>query len=109
VRPVFEGLCLVIAAVFLMTPGFFTDALGFFLLLPPIRAWLGYHWWEWSRRRGGVHVHMAGGGPRHGPHNQRGGPTVDGEAEEVDPDRPDRADDPRLPPVDRSRWGGRER
>jgi UPF0716 protein FxsA len=35
-----EGLGLVLAGAFLLTPGFFTDSVGFLLLLPPTRAWL---------------------------------------------------------------------
>ena len=38
--PVFElvsGVCLVLAGALLLTPGFVTDALGFALLLPPVR------------------------------------------------------------------------
>jgi len=35
-----EGMGLVVAGAFLLTPGFFTDAVGFLLLLPPTRAWL---------------------------------------------------------------------
>jgi len=35
-----EGLGLVLAGAFLLTPGFFTDSIGFLLLLPPTRAWL---------------------------------------------------------------------
>ena len=34
----FHGICLVFAAAFLITPGFFTDAVGFLLLLPPVRT-----------------------------------------------------------------------
>ncbi len=32
-----EGFALVIAGAFLLTPGFFTDAFGFLLLIPPTR------------------------------------------------------------------------
>lgn len=32
-----EGLCLLIAGALLLTPGFFTDAIGFILLTPPLR------------------------------------------------------------------------
>lgn len=32
-----EGVLLVVAGVFLLTPGFVTDALGFLLLVPPLR------------------------------------------------------------------------
>lgn len=37
-KPMLHGVCLVFAAAFLITPGFFTDAVGFLLLLPPVRA-----------------------------------------------------------------------
>ncbi len=36
-----DGALLVVAAPFLMTPGFVTDAVGFALLIPPVRRWLG--------------------------------------------------------------------
>jgi len=32
-----EGVLLVLAGIFLLTPGFFTDAVGFLLLVPPLR------------------------------------------------------------------------
>jgi UPF0716 protein FxsA len=35
-----EGMGLVVAGAFLLTPGFFTDAVGFLLLLPLTRGWL---------------------------------------------------------------------
>ena len=35
-----EGIGLIVAGAFLLTPGFFTDGVGFCLLVPPIRAWL---------------------------------------------------------------------
>ena len=37
-RALFDGLCLLAAALLLLTPGFFTDAIGIALLLPPVRA-----------------------------------------------------------------------
>ena len=36
-----DGALLIVAAPFLMTPGFVTDAIGFALLIPPVRRWLG--------------------------------------------------------------------
>ena len=36
----FEGILLLLAAVCLLIPGFFTDAIGFLLLVPPLRAYL---------------------------------------------------------------------
>ena len=35
-----EGIGLLLAGAFLLTPGFFTDTVGFLLLLPPTRSWL---------------------------------------------------------------------
>jgi UPF0716 protein FxsA len=39
-QEMFEGMGLVVAGAFLLTPGFFTDTVGFLLMLPPTRAWL---------------------------------------------------------------------
>ncbi len=36
--PMAQGAMILVAGVLLLTPGFFTDALGFILLLPPVRA-----------------------------------------------------------------------
>jgi UPF0716 protein FxsA len=33
----FDGVCLAIAGALMVTPGFFTDAIGFSLLIPPVR------------------------------------------------------------------------
>ena len=38
-----EGLCLLIAGALLLTPGFFTDAVGFVCLIPPLRRTLIRH------------------------------------------------------------------
>ena len=37
---VFDGLCLVVAGALLLTPGFFTDAFGLLLFVPPFRLFL---------------------------------------------------------------------
>jgi len=39
-REILEGMGLVVAGALLLTPGFFTDAVGFVLLFPPTRIWL---------------------------------------------------------------------
>lgn len=44
-----EGVLLLIAGALLLLPGFVTDALGFFLLIPPLRHRLVLYWLE-SRR-----------------------------------------------------------
>lgn len=51
--PLFEGLLLLVAGALLLTPGFFTDTLGFLLLIPPLRrglarALLQQGWWRMS-------------------------------------------------------------
>jgi len=37
---IFDGFCLVAAGALLITPGFVTDAVGFALLIPPVRSLL---------------------------------------------------------------------
>ncbi len=39
-REMLEGVVLVLAGAFLLTPGFLTDTVGFMLLFPPMRVWL---------------------------------------------------------------------
>jgi len=39
-KELFDGLCLVAAGATLITPGFITDAIGFALLIPPLRDFL---------------------------------------------------------------------
>jgi len=39
-REMLEGMGLVVAGALLLTPGFFTDTVGFLLLFPPTRIWL---------------------------------------------------------------------
>lgn len=70
-KELFDGACLLIGGLLLLTPGFFTDAVGFLLLMPPIRDLL-------RQRLGGrmtrVHLHRGGFGPRPGgPGPQRPG------------------------------------
>ena len=39
-----DGALILIAGLFLLLPGFLTDALGFLLLIPPVRRWLIHHY-----------------------------------------------------------------
>jgi UPF0716 protein FxsA len=48
-REVFDGVLVIFGGAFLITPGFLTDILGVFLLLPPTRALVR----RWLIRRGG--------------------------------------------------------
>ncbi len=88
-----DGFFLVAAGIFFVLPGFFSDILGFALLLPPVRKALG----TYLRRRFNVQTvqstFYAGGGNPRAPRS--GGPIIEGEAEEIR----DKADpDHRLPP-----------
>jgi UPF0716 protein FxsA len=64
-----EALMLLVAGAVLLTPGFFTDAVGFTLLIPPVRASLS----RYLIQRGVAHMARA-------PHPGRTGhETLDGE------------------------------
>jgi len=77
--PMLEGVVLLLCGALLLTPGFFTDALGFLGLIPPVRKWLIMKVLE----RGVIHAT----GPRHSPfHDQRGPQTLEGEFRREDED-----------------------
>jgi UPF0716 protein FxsA len=119
-EPLAHGAMILVAGVLLLTPGFFTDAVGFALLVPGVRrAALA-----WAKRRVSARFVMARGtqerpgpGPRPAP---RGGDVVEGEWTELRPapgapgaERPDAAPEPaptpaRAPsrPVERPRDAG---
>jgi UPF0716 protein FxsA len=84
-REVVEGLLLAVAGALLLTPGFVTDAIGFILLTPPLRALIA------DRVLARVQVRVVGAaGPMHTPGNHPphdGGHTLEGEFEPVDDDR----------------------
>lgn len=98
VRELFDGACLLVAGVLLLTPGFFTDAVGFALMVPPLRRIIGMAVWRALQRHGTVHVHASGfpgGGPGRGPGHGPGGgpgqgqgrgPVIDGEYEDLSED-----------------------
>lgn len=76
---IFTGICLLLAGAFLITPGFLTDGIGLFLLIPPFRY--GVYTSLKSRMSGFVNVIQPGGFDG----RQSGGATIiDVEGEEVD-------------------------
>jgi len=103
VRELFDGVCLLIGGLLLLTPGFLTDAFGFALLIPPLRAILGRGVWAALARSRNVHFSVYGN-PGAGPHRpgQRqgpgpGGPVLDGEEFGVRRDEDDQ--EPSDPPA----------
>lgn len=81
-RELFDGACLLIAGALLLTPGFFTDTIGFLLLTPPFRTVLiGFF----------GHRIVAGVQRRHGGGDPQAGPTIiEGEYTREDRSRIDR-------------------
>ncbi|MDH3242170.1 MAG: FxsA family protein [Alphaproteobacteria bacterium] len=59
-KELFDGICILVAGVLLLTPGFITDTLGLALLMPGLRVWIGRLLWQAARRSGHVHMHMEG-------------------------------------------------
>ncbi len=76
-----DGVLILFAGALLLTPGFFTDAVGFALLVPPVRGLL------WDRFAARVRILTPTGHPTHSPRSA-GGSTIDGEYEAVDPSAP---------------------
>lgn len=84
-EPLAHGAMILVAGVLLLTPGFFTDALGFALLAPPVRRAV----FQWARKR--VQVTRFQMGPQPGPRDtysdpRRPAPTgdvIDGEFTEI--------------------------
>ena len=105
--PLAHGALILVAGIVLMTPGFFTDAVGLALLVPPVRAAVI----RYLAKRVVTVVTSGDGpgrdGPRRGPRPGPGGGTVEGEYEVVDPEdaAPGRGTDAEAPrrSVDRRR------
>lgn len=60
-----EGMLLFLAGALLLTPGFFTDTIGFVLLIPPLRKAIAL----WILERSGWIVQMQAHGHRHHRHS----------------------------------------
>ena len=92
VREAATGMALLVAGFLLITPGFFTDTLGFLLLSPAVRATLG------AGLAGlflsGARVQVFSSGPMPGAGPRRGGDGV------IDGDYEDLTEQPRKPGSD---------
>jgi UPF0716 protein FxsA len=79
--PIADGAMILVAGVLLLTPGFFTDAVGLSLMLAPVRRAL----FDWARPRLQARMTIHRPGPRPGPGGGPGGVVIDGEFEEAEP------------------------
>ena len=89
VAEVFDGLCLALAGVLLLTPGFVTDAVGFLLFLPQFRVILRKQIWTRLAKLQSAQVWV---NPENSTASQGDRPnTIDGSFREVGPEdeRPD--------------------
>lgn len=77
-----HGFFLVIAGALLLTPGFLTDAVGFLLFVPAVRAALGRAVRRYAARQAEVHVYQTKSG-----FGGRGGPIIEGTLADADKNR----------------------
>jgi UPF0716 protein FxsA len=58
-QAVMDGICILVGGTLLLTPGFITDAIGFFLLIPYsrniVKAWMK-RWFEKWIQRGNITI-----------------------------------------------------
>lgn len=83
-EPLAHGAMILFSGALLLTPGFFTDAIGFALLLPPVRRWV------FRKLSARVTVQSFTMGQQPEVHHPRGfadegGDVIEGEFEEVSP------------------------
>jgi len=80
-EPLAHGAMILFSGALLLTPGFFTDAVGFALLIPGVRSWV----FKSLRSRVNVQSFQMGPNPRQNQQNQRADNVIDGDFEEIDP------------------------
>jgi UPF0716 protein FxsA len=91
VAEMLDGMALLVTALLLLTPGYITDALGFVLLVPPLRHFVLRR----AMRLLEVRIATARGAGFGAANDDR---VIDGDFTDVTPDKPDAGDDDRLPP-----------
>ena len=79
-RELFDGACLLVAGALLLTPGFVTDGVGFFLFLRPVRDILLGLLARHVQARAQNRVYVAG---EKVPPGGRDGPIIDGDYRDV--------------------------
>jgi UPF0716 protein FxsA len=84
-EPLANGAMILFAGALLLTPGFFTDAIGFSLLMPPVRRAV----FNFVRARVSIQTFAANGDmPPRNPAETGFGDVIDGEFQEVPPNSP---------------------
>tara|TARA_A100001037_G_C15136397_1_gene631399 strand:+ start:233 stop:736 length:504 start_codon:yes stop_codon:yes gene_type:complete len=83
VTEVFDGLCLALAGVLLLTPGFVTDAVGFLLFFPQLRVILRTQ--IWTRLANSQNAHIWMNSENSGSPERENVNTIDGAFREVEP------------------------
>ncbi|MGI9385268.1 MAG: FxsA family protein [Methyloligellaceae bacterium] len=112
VDSVLDGVCLLVAGAFLLTPGLITDTAGFLLLVPAFRRGLARWAFDKLSKHGSIQVKTFGGGaaPGAGPSRGGEGPVIDGDYVRVDEqDEAPKSDKPTKTgkkPDRRSPWSG---
>lgn len=85
IKEVLIGLCLLFSGVLLLTPGFLTDCIGFLLLIPRFRLFLGKTIFAQIRSQSYSRVWPSNEKTRHNSdNNERNATVIDGEFHEID-------------------------
>ncbi len=80
--PMANGALILVAGLLLLTPGFFTDSIGFLLMVPPVRTLLI----KWIATRAQMKMYAAAANSPQAPD------IIDGEFEIIDDDTPGNSD-----------------
>lgn len=98
IESVIDGVCLLVAGAFLLTPGLLTDTIGFLLLVPAFRRRLAHWIFDKFKASGAMQFHTFGTGPdAPGPGQHPPPPrdiVIEGDFEDLD-DRPPETKPPR--------------
>lgn len=84
-EPLAHGAMILFSGALLLTPGFFTDAVGFLLLVPGVRTFM----FAWIKKRINVQSFQMGPTPQHPRRPNPRGDVIEGDYSEVDPNEPD--------------------
>ncbi len=89
-QELFDGLCLIVAGVLLLTPGFATDVLGLVLFVPGLRLVLARGLWNILLQSENMQFQFRGGAmDGRARHQEDDNKTIEGEYRNIDDDRPD--------------------